>query len=87
MEFNHGLADFDSVIKFYWFLKNNRKHLFRDYQERVEFLHDFDEIMMNIQWSPEKKRVEFLKLQLFHRDTMHLLYEFFCILAHYILKK
>ena len=40
-------------FKFYWFAKKIRKHLFRDYQERVEFLHNFDE-MMNIQLSPEK---------------------------------
>ena len=54
MEFNCGFADFDSVFEFYWFVKKHRKYLFKDYQERVQFLFDFDLIIFNIQWSPEK---------------------------------
>ena len=66
MEFNQGFADFDSVYEFYYFMRKNHKYLFKEYLEQAEFLFDFDEIMMNIQYRAKRKHVEFLKLQLFH---------------------
>ena len=63
----YGLAQrgwklpFRMQVAWLWVVDPGLKHLFRDYQKRVEFLHDFDEIMINIQWSPEKKHVGFFK--------------------------
>ena len=63
----YGLAQrgwklpFRMQVAWLWVVEPGLKHLFRDYQKRVEFLHDFDEIMINIQWSPEKKHVGFFK--------------------------
>ena len=71
MGFNQSLVDFTNFT-ILW--EKKLKNLFKHFQEQVEFLFGYDEIMMNIQYPPKNKHVEFLKL-----DLIHVLYEFYCI--------
>ena len=43
------------------------------YNKQTELLFDFDEIMKDENFSEEQKRVEFLKLRLFHEKILQIL--------------